>query len=242
MFTEDVVKIPEKVKFNKKNAGIYVYHIFNSTYSKEKKYSTDNRVLIGKKIDETTMHPNKKYFEIYNVEPKIEQELPREFSTTLSVGDTALIQSISENIGLSKCLSDVYGKDNKNMIINLATYHIIENSSVYQHYPAFAFKHPVLGNKIFTDAHISKFLNEKINDSLIHDFFGKWIKNQNINGSIMISYDSTNINCESEGVELNEFGKAKDDNEKELSTFRMYLIKKTEPHCFMSYILDQLLI
>lgn len=216
MFTEETVKIPEKVKFNKKNSGIYVYHIFNSSYSKEKKFSTDKRVLIGKKIDDKTMHPNKKYYEIYKVEPKIEKEFPREFSTTLSVGDTALIQSISDNINLSKCLTDVYGEDDKNTIINLASYHIIENSSVYQHYPTFAFKHPVLGYKVFTDSYISQFLNEKINDSLIHSFFEKWIKNQNINGSIMISYDSTNINCESEGVELNEFGKAKDDKEKRI--------------------------
>lgn len=216
MFTEDIVKIPEKVKFNKKNSGIYVYHIFNSTYSKEKKYSTDKRVLIGKKIDEKTMHPNKKYFEIYSVEFKVEKELPKEFSTTLSVGDAVLIQSISDNIGLSKCLFDVYGEDDKNTIINLATYHIIENSSVYQHYPTFAFKHPVLGNKVFTDSYISTFLKEKIDDSLIHNFFEKWIRNQNINGSIMISYDSTNINCESEGVELNEYGKAKDDKEKKI--------------------------
>ena len=109
MFTADVVKIPEKVKFNKKNSGIYVYHIFNHTYSKEKKYTTDKRVLIGKKIDDKTMHPNPKYFELYGEKPKKEESIAREFSNTLSVGDTMLLQSIGNNIGLSTCLEQIYG-------------------------------------------------------------------------------------------------------------------------------------
>ncbi len=214
MFTKDVVKIPEKVKFNKKNSGIYVYHIFNSSYSKEKKYTTDKRVLIGKKIDDKTMHPNPRYFELYGNKNLVEEKEQREFSDTLSVGDTALLQSISDNIGLTTCLNQVYGEDNADMILNLATYHIIENSSVYQHYPVFAYKHPVLGHKVVTDSRISQFLKEKINESLVHQFFQKWINCQNINGSIMISYDSTNFNCESEGVEFAEYGNAKDDKEK----------------------------
>ena len=148
MFTKDIVKIPEKVKFNTKKSGVYVYQILNQSYSKEKKYSTDSRVLIGKKIDDNTMHPNSNYFKFYQLENK-EQELqnPRTFSDTLSVGDITLLQSISDNIKLSECLEKVYDEDTKNMIVNMASYHIIENSSVYQHYPTFAFKHPVLGKK-----------------------------------------------------------------------------------------------
>lgn len=217
MFTFDVVDIPEKVKFNKKGSTVYVYHVFNSSYSKEKKYTVDKRVLIGKRIDEKTMHPNKTYYELYGEESK-KVSLPsqNEFSDTLSVGDITLIQSISENIGLSECLEKVYGENEKDMIINLASYHIIEESSVYQHYPTFAFKHPVLGKKVCSDSTISLFLNSKINDALIHEFFKEWIDKQSIDGRIVVSYDSTNINCESDGVEINEYGKAKDNSDKRI--------------------------
>ncbi len=84
MFTKDIVNIPEKVKFNKKNSGVYVYHIFTSSYSKEKKYTTDKRVLIGKMIDDKTMHPNPKYFELYEsktndkIELKIDENKKKE--------------------------------------------------------------------------------------------------------------------------------------------------------------------
>ena len=216
MFTADVVKIPEKVKFNKKNSGIYVYHIFNHTYSKEKKYTTDKRVLIGKKIDDKTMHPNPKYFELYGEKPKKEEAAPREFSNTLSVGDTMLLQSIGNNIGLSTCLEQIYGEDDKNMIIDLATYHIIENSSIYQHYPTYAFKHPVLAHKVVSDSRICQFLGEKINEEKIHNFFKKWIDCQKLDGNVLISYDSTNFNCESEGIELLEYGNAKEDRQKKI--------------------------
>ena len=216
MFTDDIVKIPEKVKFNKKNSGIYVYHIFNHTYSKEKKYTTDKRVLIGKKIDDETMHPNARYFELYNTKPKMEEKVQREFSDTLSVGDTMLLQTIGNNIGLSTCLKQIYGEEDKNMILNLASYHIIENSSVYQHYPTFAYKHPVLGHKVVSDSWISQFLGDKINEEKIHKFFKTWIDCKKVEGNILVSYDSTNINCEAEGIELLEHGKAKDDKQKKI--------------------------
>lgn len=118
-----------------------------------------------KKIDDKTMHPNKSYYEIYGEETK-KTSFPeqKEFSDTLSVGDVSLIQSISDNIGLSKCLEKVYGEDEKDMIINLASYHIIEESSVYQHYPTFVFKHSILGKKVYSDSSISLFLNNKIRE------------------------------------------------------------------------------
>ena len=217
MFTKDIVKIPEKVKFNTKKSGVYVYQILNQSYSKEKKYSTDSRVLIGKKIDDNTMHPNNNYFKFYQLENKKEElKNPRTFSDTLSVGDITLLQSISDNIKLSECLEKVYDEDVKNMIINMASYHIIENSSVYQHYPTFAFKHPVLGKRVYTDSHISQFLHDKINESLIHEFFKLWIEKQSIEGRVIVSYDSTNINCEADGIEISEYGNAKDDKEKRI--------------------------
>lgn len=217
MFKNSIVKIPEKVKFNKRESGIYVYHIYNSSYDSKKGYTVDTRCLIGKKIDEQTMHPNNKYYEIYKVkkveDKKIEQG---SFSDTLSVGDTALIQAISKKINLDECLDKTFSKDDKNMIINLATYQIIEGTSVYQHYPTFAFKHPILGKKVYSDSSIVNFLSTNINDTKIHNFFKTWIEKNNINGEVIVSYDSTNINCESEGIELNEYGAAKEDKEKRI--------------------------
>ena len=126
------------------------------------------------------------------------------------------------------------------MIIDLATYHIIENSSIYQYYPAYAYKHLVLAHKVISDSRICQFLSKKINEEKIHNFFKKWINCKKIDGNILISYDSTNFNWEPEGIELLEYGNAKEDRQKRLLIFLILLIKKMELLYFMNYIQDQL--
>ncbi len=56
---------------------------------------------------------------------------------------------------------------------------------------------------------MSLFFKNYINDAKIHTFLKKWVENVG-KGSIYISYDSTNMNCEANGVDIAEYGAAKD--------------------------------
>ena len=56
------VRIPEKAIIDK---GKYVYCVTERSYSKEKKYTSSKRVCIGKKVSETEMVPNTRYYELF---------------------------------------------------------------------------------------------------------------------------------------------------------------------------------
>ena len=69
---------PKTTKIQKRNGIGYVYQVIGKSYKKDKKYTVENRKLIGKMIDEEWMIPNE-YFEQYYPDVCVEQETP-EFS------------------------------------------------------------------------------------------------------------------------------------------------------------------
>lgn len=82
---------PSSTKIQRRNGVSYVYQVIEKTYKKDKKYTTEERKLIGKMIDEKWMIPNE-YFEVYYPDVSIEQDLPA-FSDTLKIGSFMLIQN-----------------------------------------------------------------------------------------------------------------------------------------------------
>ena len=72
---------PKTTKIQKRNGIGYVYQVIGKSYKRDKKYTVENRKLIGKMIDEEWMVPNE-YFEQYYPDVCVEQETP-EFSDTL---------------------------------------------------------------------------------------------------------------------------------------------------------------
>lgn len=113
------------------------------------------------------------------------------------------------------------------MIVDLACYSILTGSTAYQHFPTYAFKSPVLTKKVYSDSYICEFLRNDINEYKIQAFFDSWVKENNNNGTILISYDSTNINCVSDGITLVANGHAKDDDSKAIVNIS-YVIDQKE--------------
>lgn len=74
------------------------------------------------------------------------------------------------------------------MIVDLACYSILTGSTAYQHFPTYAFKSPVLTKKVYSDSYICEFLRNDINEYKIQAFFDSWVKENNNNGTILISY------------------------------------------------------
>lgn len=190
--------------------GKYVYHVLASTYDPVKKYNTDKRICIGKKIDEDYMIPNEHFQEYYPDLIMAEVEPPK-LSDTLKAGAFILIRKIIESLEMDKLLDSIH-KENKNLIVDLISYMIVNESSTYQHFPNFMRNHLLAGN-IVSDSTVSRLLKNDITKKDIELFLKAWNQLHCESEGIYIGYDSTNINTSAKGVSLAEYGKAKDDDE-----------------------------
>lgn len=198
------VKIPEGVRIQKKDNSYYVYVKDKYIYKKDKGYSIEKRICIGKKIDDEYMIPNDKYSFYYD---DLELNLlePREFSDTLKIGNIILFNKISKDLELEDILN--VHKEKKDTLFNLISYLLIKESSVFQYYPDFAYDHNIRG-RIYSDSFLSKYL-QSFSDQEIRLFLDSWNSLYRNESKIYINYDSTNMNSDAKGIELLEYGHSK---------------------------------
>lgn len=203
---------PKTTKIQSRNGIRYVYQVIGTTYNKEKKYTTDKRVCIGKMIDDEYMIPNEKFNEYYPELVMSEVEAPM-FSDTLKVGAIILIERIMKDLQLDQLIESVF-ENKASCIKDIINYMLIDETSVFQYYPDFMYNHPSYEGKIRSDSMISKMLKEDIDEESIKMFLKAWNKMNSGIEEVYISYDSTNMNTCAKGIELAEYGYAKDDDEK----------------------------
>ena len=129
----------------KRNGVAYVYQVTGKHYKKDKKYTVENRKLIGEMVDEQWMIPNE-YFSQYYPDVCIEQDMP-EFSDTLKIGAFMVIQKIFQDLQIEEMLTSVFGKLGI-FVENIVSYMITNESCTFQYYPNFMRNHPVLGGRI----------------------------------------------------------------------------------------------
>ena len=98
---------PKTTKIQKRNGIGYVYQVVGKSYKRDKKYTVENRKLIGKMIDEEWMVPNE-YFEQYYPDVCVEQETP-EFSDTLRIGCFLVVQKLFRDLQIEDVLSSIFG-------------------------------------------------------------------------------------------------------------------------------------
>ena len=216
MYFNCTVKIPDvkgKIITKKKGDSSYVLYQYDSVYNKEKKYAVPKRCIIGKvaKDDPTSMFPNEK-FETYFPDVVIAEELPFAYrSSCLKVGSYLVIEKIIEDYNLKDMLKKRFG-DDTGLILDLIAYLIIEEENVGQHYPDFAFEHPLFSKKmkIYSDSKVSNLFKELTQNQFL-SFLDDWNKDRDHDSRVYVSYDSTNINSAAGDIDILEFGKAKDD-------------------------------
>lgn len=204
-----IVKCPDGVvKCNQKNRGtIAVYAIVEKRYNKEKRYNEDVRKYIGKMVDDEYMEANESFFEFFPEETPLEE--PSDKSGSLHVGLYIIIKYILEKLNLNSILEEVYSSAS-GIIKDLATYLIVSENNVMQHFPDYEFDHPQFNNKSVSDSYISELL-KSMPISQHENFLDLWNEIQPHNEKSYISYDSTNSSTSAKGIELAEFGHAKSD-------------------------------
>lgn len=203
---------PEGTKLYKRNGSVYVYHVYESVYVPEKKYNLDKKKCIGKMIDDTYMNPNDNYFEYYDNEVENMTD-PTEISDALKIGNYVLVDHVIKELQLDQILESIHG-DHAKLIMDLVLYVIMTESSVMQHYPDYAFDHCIFSERIYDDSTISLLFGQEISNYDIELFHQAWNQMHKESTRLYISYDSTNMNTMAQGIEMAEFGKAKDDDEK----------------------------
>lgn len=203
---------PLGTKLYKRNGCVYVYHVYDSVYYPDKKYNVDKKKCIGKMIDDTYMNPNDNYFLYYDTQVENLEE-PTEISDALKIGNYILINHLLKELQLDTLLQSVH-EEHASLIMDIILYMIVTESSVMQHYSDFAFDHGIFSKRIYDDSTISMLFNQWISNNDIEIFQNAWNQIHVNEEEIFINYDSTNMNTVAQGIEMAEFGKAKDDDEK----------------------------
>ena len=202
------VKIPNKTVVMKNGS---VYYQIGRTYLSDKKYNVPKRVCIGKICDDDNLNPNDNYFEYFNDESFLKQ--PPILSDTLSVGFNVVMDKILDDTQIDILLKEIYSIDEYKAMRDLMSYIISYETSTIQHFQYFARKTNILSDTIRSDSYYSNFFKEVITNKKIELFLDAWNKLERNEDKLYISYDSTNMNTNSIGIELAEYGHAKKDED-----------------------------
>ena len=224
MYYECKVEIPKvKGKIHPKvlNGTTYVQYEYDRKYIPEKRYNVPSRTTIGKVCpDEPDMMlPNPNYLKFFPDAALPEGEARAERSSCLRIGAALIVQKIIYDYGLNDMIEQIVGRD-CGLFMDLVAYSIISENNAAQHYPEYAYNHPLLteGMMAYSDTKVSDFLND-IGDGRHVDFLNEWNGSRNHADRIYITYDSTNKRCQAGDIEIAEYGRPKDGGEKPVFNF-----------------------
>ena len=136
---------------------------------------------------------------------------PPKVADSLAIGLTCWIAEASDQSGLTEKLTAAFGEIETQLILDLAAYMLSKESAVMQHFPAWAREHVLFSADIRDDTFIGQFLKGILTIPRIKQFRESWAVHNIGDGRIYLCYDSTNVNCQAEGVFIVQRGHAKDD-------------------------------
>jgi transposase len=242
MYLKSRVKIPDvhgKMTRLRRGDVTYIKYEYDRYYDPEKKYTYPQRATIGKLCidDDTMMIPNEAFLKYFPDVVLSGMEDRAERSSCLRIGTYAVIHKIIRDYTLDEMLGRFFTKKELALLFDLAAYSIVEESNVAQHYPDYAYNHPLhsSGMKIYSDATVSDFFKGITKDKST-GFLNEWNAKRNRRERIYISYDSTNKNCQAGDIELAEFGHAKTDIGSAIINYSVgYDLKNKEPLFYEAY-------
>lgn len=232
MYLDCKVEIPNevgKISRFRKGKATYIRFEVERKYLPDKKYNVPDYKTIGKLVSEDSilMIPNENFLKYFG-----EVELPdiktgADRSSCLRIGTFLVIRRIMEEYDLPHMIAEYLGSKNAGLFLDLVAYSIITEGNAAQHYPTYAYNHPLFTEKmhIYSDSKISDFLASVSDDARV-GFLNDWNEKRDHREKIYISYDSTNKNCQAGDIELVEYGHPKDD--KSLPVFNYSIAYDTE--------------
>ena len=242
MYLDAYVKVPEvkgKITFRTKGNTTYVEFEYDRVYSTEKQYTDVKRKTIGKLADEDKriMRPNENFIKFF---PDIELPEERDRSSRscgLRIGTWVVIRKIVNEYKLTEILGRYLPWKDVGLFLDLVAYSIIEEDNRAQHYPAYAYSHPLFseGMRIYSDSKVSEFLNTMDADTSVM-FQNDWNAERNHRERIYFSYDSTSKICEAGDLRIVEVGHSKENVETDIFNYAIaYDTKNREPLFYEIY-------
>ena len=208
MYLDAMVKIPEvpgKITYRTKGDTTYVEYEYGRVYDKERQFTIANRKTIGKRseADPSVMQPNENYMKFF---PDVEMPDRTERSCGLQIGTWVVIRKIANDYGLPEILGRYLPAKDVGLFLDLAAYSIVEEDNRAQHYPSYAFKHPLFAERmrIYSDSRVSEFL-KTMDEGVSASFLNEWNGSRNHREKIYFSYDSTDKKCQA-AVKLSDIG------------------------------------
>lgn len=146
MYLKSRVKVPDihgKMTRLRRGDVTYIKYEYDRYYDPKKKYTYPQRVTIGKLCadDETMMIPNETFLKYFPDAILLGIEDRTERSSCLRIGTYAVIHKIIKDYALDEMLGRFFSKRDLALLLDLATYSIVEESNVAQHYAAIAREH-----------------------------------------------------------------------------------------------------
>ena len=237
-----MVRIPDvrgKITYRSKGKSTYVEYEHGRTYDKDRKFTIVNRKTIGKQsaADPMMMQPNENYLRFFPDIPLPETKKKTERSCGLRVGTWIVLQKIIRDYKLAELLGRYIPGNDVGLFLDLAAYSIIEEDNRAQHYPAYAYHHPLFteGMRIYSDSKISDFLRN-MDEKASVAFQDDWNAERNHREKIYISYDSTNKKCQAGDLRIVEKGHSKEGVETEIFNYAIaFDTKNREPLFYEIY-------
>ena len=242
MYLDAIVKIPDakgKITYRTKGKSTYVEYEYNRDYDPERRFTLVNRKTIGKQstVDPLMMQPNENFLRFFPNVPLPETRKRVERSCSLRIGTWIVLQKIIRDYKLSELLGQYIPGRDVGLFLDLTAYSIIEEDNRAQHYPAYAYHHPLFteGMKIYSDSKISDFLKTMDEEASV-SFQNEWNAKRNYREKIYISYDSTNKQCQAGDVRIVEKGHSKEGIETEIFNYAIaFDVKNQEPLFYELY-------
>jgi hypothetical protein len=218
MYEKFSVPIPQgKGKITRKKSAdgrVYLYLETGRTYLRDKGYTIPKRVCVGKQDldDASRMFPNEQYCGHF---PSESAENTPEFSgsrsSCLHAGTHAVVRRFLGKYRILDWLQGRFGPKNGGLVMDLAIYLVITEGNTAQHYPDYAYRHPLFtpDMRIYSDSKISSLLKDTISRDDAIAFTEWWNGAKDHRNKVYMSYDSTNKFCQAGDIDMVEGGHSK---------------------------------
>ena len=242
MYLDTIVQIPRvqgKITYRTKGETTYVEYEKGRVYDGERKFTIVERKTIGKrdKSDPTKMQPNENFLKYFPDTVLPDEKDRTERSCCLRIGNWIVIEKIIKEYKLTELLGEKLSDTEVGLFLDLAAYSIVEEDNRAQHYPAYAFNHPLFteGMHIYSDSKVSSFLKEMDAEASV-SFQNEWNETRNHRQRIYISYDSSNKKCQAGDLRIVEVGHSKTGEETAIFNYSVaFDAKNREPLFYELY-------
>jgi len=200
------IPIPEGAHINSNDGRVFIFLREGKVLEKSR------RSVIGRATSKTTMHPNETFRQTFPAlwkEYYGEDEFIKE--RQLNSGMYATCLGLSYKTGIYGLLLKSFGPLYANAIIDYAMYSNLTKSNVAMTFAERMASEVVFSKNLPNDTWLSEMFTSKMNRNQRMSFCDGWLQSCKDRGDTeaWISIDGSNDDCESEGCDLAEKGKAK---------------------------------